>query len=128
MIVGLGSDICNIERIAESYKRFGRHFVERCFGKKEQAEFPDESQTKQYAEALAKRFAAKEAFAKALGTGFRSGLQWAEIEILHEDSGKPYFSLSGSALRAVEKFGATKIWISLSDEYPFAQAVVILEN
>ena len=128
MIKGLGSDICNIERIAEGYKRFGQRFVNRCFGKNEQREFPDRAQTKQYAEALAKRFAAKEAFAKALGTGFANGLRWAEIEILHEDSGKPYVLLSGNALAAAQRLGAEKIWISLSDDYPFTQAVIILEN
>ena len=128
MISGLGSDICNIERIAGSYKRFGERFVNRCFGKKEQAEFPSAEHGKQYAEALAKRFAAKEAFVKALGTGFRYGLRWSEIEVLHEESGKPYILLSGKTLRFAENFGVKKIWVSLSDDYPYTQAVVILEN
>ncbi len=127
MISGIGNDICNIERIFMAKQRFGRRFVDRCFGVNEQREFSGEKNEKKYAADLAKRFAAKEAFVKALGTGFRGGLRWSEIEVMHEESGRPYVYLSGKTRDIVAKFGIQKIWLSLSDDYPFAQAVVVVE-
>ena len=128
MILGLGSDICNIDRIARSYERFGKRFINRCYGENEQKEMMPITDPRQLASALAKRFAAKEAFTKALGTGFRNGICWAEIEALHQENGKPYIKLSGSALSISSSIGINKVWVALSDDYPFAQAVVIVEN
>ena len=127
MIAGLGSDICNIERIADSYRRFGERFLKRCYGNNERRELPPENSEKKYYASLAKRFAAKEAFSKALGTGFNYGLSWVGIEILHNENGKPYICLSGKAAEMAEERKIKNILVSLSDDYPFAQAVVILE-
>ena len=88
---------------------------------------PPENSEKKYYASLAKRFAAKEAFSKALGTGFNYGLSWVEIEILHNENGKPYICLSGKAAEMAEERKIKNILVSLSDDYPFAQAVVILE-
>ena len=77
---------------------------------------------------MATKFAAKEAFSKALGTGFSNGLVWSEIEVLHYESGKPYLLLSGKALEMAEKMGAKNYLVTLSDDYPWAQAVVIIED
>ena len=78
--------------------------------------------------AMSTKFAAKEAFSKALGTGFSNGLMWSEIEVLHHESGKPYLLLSGKALEMAEKMGGKNFLVSLSDDYPWAQAVVIIED
>ena len=128
MIIGLGNDICNIERIEQSYKKFGQHFIKRCFGKNEQKELQQIADEKKFFSSLAKRFAAKEAFSKALGTGFRNGLAWAEIEILHEKDGQPKVCLCEKTEQLAKEKGAKKIFVSLSDDYPFAQAVVIIEG
>lgn len=127
MIAGLGSDICNIDRIASSWQRFGNRFVNRCYGEGERKELTSTDDEKRYIASLAKRFAAKEAFSKALGTGFRNGLAWAEIEVLHHGNGQPYIRLSGKAAELATAKEMKKIWLSLSDDYPFAQAVVIIE-
>lgn len=127
MIMGLGSDICNIERIEAAYCRFGKRFVTRWYGLNEQKELPSEKNEKRFVAALAKRFAAKEAFSKALGTGFRNGLVWAEIEVLHTEEGKPYISLSGKAEQMAIVKNVKNIFVSLADDYPFAQAVVVIE-
>ncbi|MBP3546482.1 MAG: holo-ACP synthase [Alphaproteobacteria bacterium] len=128
MIIGLGNDICNIGRIEQSYKKFGQHFIKRCFGKNEQKELQQIGDEKKFCSSLAKRFAAKEAFSKALGTGFRNGLAWAEIEILHEKDGRPYVCLCEKTEQLAKEKGAKKFFVSLSDDYPFAQAVVIIEG
>lgn len=127
MIAGLGSDICRIERIAESWKRFGSRFVCRCCGEGEREELPPAEDEQKYAASLAKRFAAKEAFSKALGTGFRNGLALADIEVLHRGNGQPYIRLRGRAAELAAEKGIKKIWLSLSDDHPFAQAVVVIE-
>lgn len=127
MIAGLGSDICRIERIADSWRRFGDRFVGRCCGASERGELPPAENKKKYTASLAKRFAAKEAFSKALGTGFRNGLALADIEVLHRENGQPYIRLCGKAAELAAERKIKKIWLSLSDDYPFAQAVVILE-
>ena len=128
MIIGLGNDICNITRIEQSYKKFGQHFIKRCFGKNEQEELQQLADEKKLCASLAKRFAAKEAFSKALGTGFKNGLVWAEIEILHKKDGQPYVCLSEKTEQLIKEKGAKNIFVSLSDDYPFEQAVVIIEG
>ena len=84
MIIGLGSDICNIRRVEKAYERFGGRFLARCFGAEERRELDAIGGDKaRFTASLAKRFAAKEAFVKALGTGFAHGIAWAEIEVVH---------------------------------------------
>jgi len=128
MILGLGCDICNIERIEKVCANFGERFMKNYYSPREREEIEANSDAKKKIEALAMKFAAKEAFSKALGTGFSNGLAWSEIEVLHHESGKPYLLLSGKALAMAEKMGAKNYLVSLSDDYPLAQAVVIIEN
>ena len=130
MIVGLGSDICNIERITKAYERFGLRFTQRCFGKKELAELSGlKNEKRKYVSSLAKRFAAKEAFVKALGMGFVQGIAWQEIEVAHLPSGQPVLNVSGRAEEELKKKAPkARVWLSLSDDYPWAQAVVVIEE
>ena len=118
MIIGLGSDICNIRRVEKAYERFGGRFLDAIGGDKAR-----------FTASLAKRFAAKEAFVKALGTGFAHGISWAEIEVVHLPGGRPAFRVSGQAEAVLRKIiPASRLWLSLSDDYPLAQAVVIIES
>lgn len=124
MIIGLGLDMAQISRIARVYKRFGARFVKRCFTGQEAslclARIHPEN-------ALALRFAAKEACAKALGLGMR-GLNWQDMEVGHDEAGKPLLSLHGKALERMNQLGATHCHISLSDDGQYAVAVVIMEK
>ena len=133
MIVGLGSDICNSGRIEKAYARFGERFLRRCFGENELAELKALADNKpRFNGSLAKRFAAKEAFAKALGTGFADGIAWAEIEVVHLPGGRPELKISGQAAKTLDRLAPDprlrRLWVSLSDDRPFAQAVVIIES
>jgi len=128
MIVGLGCDICNIERIAEALQKFGERFVNRSCSEAEQKELEAVKNSKQYVAYVAKLFAAKEAFVKALGTGFIDGIKMSEIEILHDSLGKPELRVSGRAAEFASKIEGKNFWVSLSDDFPFAQAVVIIEK
>lgn len=130
MIIGLGSDICNIERIEKAYRRFGKRFLSRCFGNRELVELKAiESDGKRLIASLAKRFAAKESFVKALGSGFNDGIAWAEIEVVHRANGRPILTVSGKAEIMLKQIAEnTNLWLSLSDDYPWAQAVVIIEK
>ena len=128
MIVGLGSDLCNIERIQASLDRFGTRFVERCFTPVERAKA--EKRTLTRAATYAKRFAAKEAFSKAVGTGFASGVFMKDIGVVNLPSGAPTLALTGGAkarLDALTPPGhALDIHVTLTDDHPWAQAFVIL--
>lgn len=133
MIVGIGSDIANISRIEETIKKFGIRFVNKIFTKNEIKEMEKRKNIsfREYVSTAAKRFAAKEACSKALGTGFREGVFWKNIEIKHLASGKPTLKLSGGALKHMEKLcdgGNANIQVSLSDDYPWAQAFVVIEK
>lgn len=130
MTIGLGSDICNIRRVEKAYERFGGRFLARCFGAEERRELDAIGGDKaRFTASLAKRFAAKEAFVKALGTGFAHGIAWAEIEVVHLPGGRPAFRVSGQAEAVLRKIiPASRLWLSLSDDYPLAQAVVIIES
>ncbi len=128
MILGLGCDICNIERIEKVCSGFSERFIGNYYSPREREEIEANKDAKKKIAALATKFAAKEAFSKALGTGFSNGLAWSEIEVLHYESGKPYLLLSGKALEMAEKMGAKNYLVSLSDDYPWAQAVVIIED
>jgi len=129
MIVGLGSDLCNIERIQASLDRFGERFERRVFTDVERAKAARRPFTK--AGTLAKRFAAKEAFSKAVGTGFRAGVFMRDIGVVNAPSGAPTLALTGGAkarLDAMTPQGhAMAVHLTLTDDHPWAQAFVILE-
>ncbi len=128
MILGLGSDLTDIRRIQASLDRFGERFTGRLFTEAERAR----SERKQdRAASYAKRFAAKEACAKALGTGMSRGVFWRDMGVVNQRSGRPTLALTGGAaarLAAMTPAGLTPvIHVSLTDEPPYAQAFVIIE-
>jgi len=129
MIVGLGSDLCNIERIQHSLDRYGDKFEQRIFTDLERAKAAKRPFTK--AGTLAKRFAAKEAFMKAIGTGVSNGVFFKDIAVVNAPSGAPTLALSGGAaerLAAMVPAGHKAcIHLSLTDDHPWAQAFVIIE-
>ena len=129
MIIGLGSDLCNIERIARSLERFGTRFENRVFTDLERAKAAKRQFTK--AGPYAKRFAAKEAFSKAVGTGFKHGVFMKDIGVVNAPSGAPTLSLTGGAkarLDAMIPAGyEAHIHLTLTDDHPWAQAFVIIE-
>jgi holo-[acyl-carrier protein] synthase len=129
VIIGLGSDLCNIERIQASLDRFGDKFEQRVFTDTEIAKAARRPYTK--AATLAKRFAAKEAFSKAVGTGFKAGVFMKDIGVVNLPSGAPTLALSGGAksrLDALTPPGASLfVHLTLTDDHPWAQAFVILE-
>ncbi len=129
MIIGLGSDLCNIERIAKSIERFGARFENRVFTDVERAKAAKRPFTK--AGTYAKRFAAKEAFSKAVGTGFRHGVFMKDIGVVNGPSGALTLSLTGGAkarLDAMIPSGyEAHIHVTLTDDHPWAQAFVIIE-
>jgi len=128
MIIGLGSDLCNIERIQASLDRFGDKFVTRVFTDIERAKAEKRIMTR--AGTYAKRFAAKEAFSKAIGTGFNQGVFMKDIGVVNLPSGAPTLALTGGAkakLDAITPPGhAVDIHVTLTDDHPWAQAFVIL--
>ncbi|MDF0487125.1 holo-ACP synthase [Sphingomonas sp. H39-1-10] len=129
MIIGLGSDLCNIERIQNSLDRFGERFEQRVFTEVEQRKAARRPFTK--AGTLAKRFAAKEAFSKAVGTGFRAGVFMKDIGVVNAPSGAPTLALTGGArarLDAITPEGhVALVHLTLTDDHPWAQAFVIIE-
>ena len=129
MIIGLGSDLCNIERIQASIERFGERFEARVFTDIERAKAARRPFTK--AGTLAKRFAAKEAFSKAVGTGFAQGVFMKDIGVVNARSGAPTLSLTGGAKARLdalipEGHGA-RVLLTMTDDHPWAQAFVIIE-
>lgn len=129
MIIGLGSDLCNIERIQNSIDRFGARFKARVFTDTENAKAEKRPFTA--AGTYAKRFAAKEAFSKAVGTGFRRGVFMKDIGVVNAPSGAPTLALTGGAkarLEAITPAGHhAHIHLTLTDDHPWAQAFVIIE-
>ena len=129
MIVSIGSDLCNIERIQNSLNRFGERFEQRVFTETERAKAARRPFTK--AGTLAKRFAAKEAFSKAVGTGFKAGVFMKDIGVVNSRSGAPTLNLTGGAaarLAAITPAGhEAVIHLTLTDDHPWAQAFVIIE-
>ncbi|HVF84177.1 MAG TPA: holo-ACP synthase [Sphingomicrobium sp.] len=127
-IIGVGSDLCNIERIQASLDRFGERFLRRVFTDAERAKAERRPFTA--AGTLAKRFAAKEAFSKAVGTGFKRGVFMKDIGVVNAPSGKPSLLLTGGAqarLDALTPPGhAVDIHLTMTDDHPWAQAFVIL--
>jgi holo-[acyl-carrier protein] synthase len=129
MIVGIGSDLCNIERIENSLERFGERFLDRVFTDVEKAKA--QSRPHSRAGTLAKRFAAKEAFSKAVGTGFKRGVHMKDIGVVNSPSGAPTLRLAGGAKARLDALApeghAIDIHLTMTDDYPWAQAFVILE-
>jgi holo-[acyl-carrier protein] synthase len=129
VIIGLGSDLCNIERIQASLDRFGERFEKRVFTDIERAKAARRPFTR--AGTYAKRFAAKEAFSKAVGTGFKRGVFMKDIGVVNTPSGAPTLALTGGAaerLAAMIPPGHTAhIHLTLTDDHPWAQAFVIIE-
>ncbi len=123
MILGLGLDIALISRVEAAWRRFGERFLRRCYTDAEAAQALARPAP---ASALAMRFAAKEAFAKAAGLGMR-GLGWREIEVVHDPRGKPALVLHGRARAWAESRGVQGCHLSLSDDGGLAAAVVVLE-
>jgi holo-[acyl-carrier protein] synthase len=128
VILGIGSDLCDIRRIEETLDRFGERFLARCFTEVERTRSERRSAR---AASYAKRFAAKEACAKALGTGLRHGVFWRDMGVVNLPSGKPSMRLTGGAaarLAAITPPGAeAAIHLTISDEGPLAQAFVVIE-
>lgn len=124
MIFGLGLDLVLVPRMESVWRRHGERFVERCFT-------PAEAELclsrKRPARALAMRFAAKEAFGKATGRGL-AGFAWREIEVVHDERGRPFLALHGRAGAWVEEQGIKGCFLSLSDDGEYAAAVVALEK
>ncbi|MBE9534362.1 MAG: holo-ACP synthase [Proteobacteria bacterium] len=125
MIRGIGVDIVKVDRIEQAVERWGDRFLKRIFTP---AEIERCQQRARPAQCLALRFAAKEAFAKALGLGMRKGLRWRDIEVVHDHLGKPDLLLHNQAQRLLEAMEARRTWLSLSDERESALAVVVLEG
>jgi holo-[acyl-carrier protein] synthase len=129
MILGMGSDLCDIRRIERSLERFGQRFVQRVFTEGERRRSDRRAER---AASYARRFAAKEACSKALGTGMRAGVFWRDIEVVNLPSGKPTLRLTGGALdqlRAMTPEGhEAVVHVSLTDDPPVAQAFVLIES
>ena len=127
-LIGLGSDLCNIERIAGSIDRFGDRFINRIFTPVEQAKANRRELTR--AATFAKRFAAKEACAKALGTGFRDGVFWRDMGVVNLPSGQPTLHLAGGAAARLAQITPAghkaAIHLTMTDDHPWAQAIVLI--
>ena len=128
MIIGIGSDLCNIERIQNSLDRFGERFTNRVFTEAERAKAARRPFTA--AGTLAKRFAAKEAFSKAVGTGFKRGVFMKDIGVVNAPSGAPSIIATGGAKARLDALApeghAIDIHLKMTDDHPWAQAFVIL--
>jgi holo-[acyl-carrier protein] synthase len=128
MILGVGSDLIDIRRIERAIERFGDRFLDRIFTENERRRCDRRGVTR--VASYARRFAAKEAAAKALGTGFRKGVFWRDLGVVNLPSGQPGMRLTGGALQRLESMtppGMTaRLDVSLTDEPPLAQAVVVI--
>jgi len=130
MIIGMGSDLCNIERIQNSLDRFGERFENRVFTEVERAKARKRPFT--IAGTYAKRFAAKEAFSKAVGTGFRRGVFMKDIGVVNAPSGAPTLALEGGAAKRLAEMmphgHEAVVHLTLTDDHPWAQAFIIIES
>ncbi len=128
MIIGLGNDLCDIRRIEETLQKHGERFTHRCFTDIERVKSDRRAAR---AASYAKRFAAKEACAKALGTGIHHGVYWRDMGVVNLPSGKPTMKLTGGAaerLAAITPAGhEAVIHLTITDEPPLAQAIVVIE-
>ena len=127
MIIGIGSDLCDIRRIEQSLARFGERFTHRIFtpGERQRSD-----RRAARAPSYARRFAAKEACAKALGTGFRHGVYWRDMGVVNLASGRPTIALTGGAAEQLSRITPpgceVRIDLTLTDDFPLAEAVVII--
>ncbi|QND50012.1 holo-ACP synthase [Rhizobium lusitanum] len=128
MIIGIGSDLIDIRRVEKSIERFGTRFTERCFTDIERAKSEGR---KNKAASYAKRFAAKEACSKALGTGLAQGVFWRDMGVINLPSGKPTMQLTGGAAKRLAAMlpenHRAAIHLTITDDFPLAQAFVIIE-
>ena len=128
MIIGFGADLCDMRRIAEALERHGERFVKRLFTERERVRCEAKPSR---AACYAKRFAAKEACAKALGLGIGAKVGWRDMTVLNLDTGQPTLELCGGALNRLAQLtppGMTaRLHLTLSDEEPYAQAIVLIE-
>jgi len=128
VIIGIGSDLSDIRRIETSLERFGERFTNRCFTDVERARSERKADR---AASYAKRFAAKEACAKALGTGLRRGVFWRDMGVVNMRSGQPTMALTGGAAARLAEITPAgmkaMVHLSLTDDHPYAQAFVIIE-
>jgi len=125
MILGIGIDLIEVERIKSSYERFGDRFVNRILHPAETAYCLSH---KEPAPHLAARFAAKEAISKAFGTGIGAELGWLDMEVRRKESGEPYVVLHGGGMKLLEERHARAVWLSLSHTQVHATAVAVLES
>ena len=125
MIIGIGTDIARVARFERAMARHGERFAQRLLGELERERLRDHGLPAAF---LAKRFAAKEAFVKALGTGLRRGMRWTEIQVVNDALGRPSLVLSGKAQALAEAAGVRALHLSLSDEEALATAFVVLEG
>lgn len=127
MIIGIGSDLIDIRRIEKALQRYPGRFEERCFTDVERTK---SDKRRRRAESYAKRFAAKEACSKALGTGFRRGVFWRDMGVVNLPGGKPTMELTGGARVRLDELTPpstrAQIDVSITDEYPLAQVTVII--
>ncbi len=126
-VLGLGNDMIDIQRIERSLERWGERFIKRIFTEVEIAKSEGRAAR---AASYAKRFAAKEACSKALGTGFRRGVYWRDMGVVNLASGKPTMTLTGGALARLRQLTpegmSAQIDLTISDDYPWAQAIVLI--
>ena len=129
MIIGIGSDIIDIRRLQRVIDRHGERFLARIFTDAERARAQRRAKS---VETYAKRFAAKEACSKALGTGIRRGVWWRDMGVVNSPSGRPTMELTGGALRRLQELTPAgcdaRIDLTISDEYPMAQALVVISS
>ena len=127
MIIGIGNDLIDIRRIEKSLDRWGDKFAERLFTEVERTK---SDRRRLRAASYAKRFAAKEACSKALGTGFRRGVYWRDLGVVNLPSGRPTMKLTGGALKILEEITpqgcSAQIDLTITDDWPLAQAIVII--
>jgi len=128
LIIGIGSDLCNIARVEKSLNRFGEKFINKVFTDEERARAERRPLTR--AGTYAKRFAAKEAFSKAVGTGFKSGVFMKDIGVVNKATGEPTLALTGGAKERLDALTppghVAEVLLTMTDDYPFAQAFVII--
>jgi holo-[acyl-carrier protein] synthase len=127
MIIGIGSDIIDIRRIEKTLNRFGNRFTDRVFTEIERRK---SDRRLERAASYAKRFAAKEACSKALGTGFSRGVYWRDLGVVNEPSGRPTLTLAGAARSHLDRLTPAGhkavLHLTITDDYPYAQALVII--
>ena len=124
-MISIGTDILKVERIDDVLSRLGERFVKRILTEGEQREYRDSGQPGRL---LAKRFAAKEAIAKALGTGIGRGVSWQDIQIEHDDKGAPLVRLTGGALHVATQRGGQRVALSIADELDYVVAFAVLDQ